>query len=133
MTTESYLSNQLQKLSLLDLSFVKAVYFIFGLLLFTLYPKLALLDWWFYLMLGLISWLPLLVHFLSQSGGLLQKAHAYLKTNNPCNQVLLFLSTFFFALMISTLFPSIANVSWWIYAGLMVLCSIKPLTQTWFW
>ncbi len=133
MTAENFLSKQLQKLTVVDLSFVKSVYFVFGLLIFTLYPRLSFLDWWFYCIVFFICWLPLAVHFFSQEGALLEKAHAFLKTNNPSNQVLLFLSTFFFAFMLCVLVPVLTSLSWWVYVILMILLAIKPLTKTWCW
>lgn len=133
MTTEHFLSQQLQKFSLVDLSFVKTVYFLFGLLIFTVYPRLSFIDWWFYGVLFLICWLPLAVHFFGQTGGVFEKAHAFLKTNNPSNQVLLFLSTFFFAFMLADLIPILTHVYWWVYLILMIVFAIKPLTKTWCW
>ncbi len=133
MTAESFLSKQLHKFSLVDLSLVKSVYFVFGLLIFVLYPRLSFLDWWFYCILFVMCWLPLVVHFFSQKGGMLKKAHAFLKTNNPSNQVLLFLSTFFFAFMLCVLMPLLASVDWWLYLIIMIVLAIKPLTKTWCW
>ena len=133
MTAESFLSKQLQKFTLVDLSLVKSVYFVFGLLVFTLYSRLSFLDWWFYGVMFVLCWLPLAVHFFSQKGTVLEKAHAFLKTNNPSNQVLIFLSTFFFAFMLCVLIPVLASVAWWVYAIIMVVLAIKPLTKTWCW
>ncbi|MDF1678343.1 MAG: hypothetical protein P1U32_06575 [Legionellaceae bacterium] len=133
MTAESFLSKQLHKFSLVDLSLVKSVYFVFGLLFSTLYPRLSFLDWWFYCILFIICWLPLAVHFFSLEGDLFEKARAFLKTNNPSNQVLLFLSTFFFALMLCVLIPPLIGVYWWIYLIIMVVLAMKPLTKTWCW
>ncbi|MDF1645726.1 MAG: hypothetical protein P1U61_01920 [Legionellaceae bacterium] len=133
MNAENFLSKQLQKFTLVDLSCVKSVYFVLGLLIFTLYPRLSFLDWWFYCVLCVLCWLPLAVHLFSQEGTFFEKAHAFLKTNNPSNQVLLFLSTFFFALMLSVLIPVLADVYWWIYVIAMVGLAIKPLTKTWCW
>ncbi len=133
MTAESFLSKQLQKFSLVDLSLVKSVYFIFGVLIFTLYPRLSFVDWWFYCILFVLCWAPLGVHFFSQEGAFFDKAHAFLKTNNSSNQVLLFLSTFFFAFMLCALIPVLAEVYWWVYLILMVGLAIKPLTKTWCW
>lgn len=133
MTAEGFLSKQLQKFSLVDLSLVKSVYFVFGLLIFTLYPRLSFLDWWFYGILFLLCWMPLAIHYFSLDGDFLGKAQAFLKTNNPSNQVLLFLSTFFFAFMLCALMPFLANIYWWIYLILMIGLAIKPLGKTWFW
>jgi hypothetical protein len=113
MSVESFLSNQLRKFSLVD----------FG----------SSLDWWFYLTLSIVCAFPLYIHITSQAGNLWQKAHAYLETNNPSNQVLLFLSLFFLALMTGSLMPILATGSWWIYVSIIVALAIKPLTKTWFW
>jgi hypothetical protein len=133
MTAENFLSKQLQKFTWVDLSLVKSVYFVFGLLIFTLYPRLSFLDWWFYCILFVLCWLPLAVHFFSQEGDLFEKVHAFLKTNNPSNQVLLFLSTFFFAFMLCVLIPILGAVYWWVYILIMIVLAIKPLTKTWCW
>ncbi|MCH9717835.1 MAG: hypothetical protein K0U24_06120 [Gammaproteobacteria bacterium] len=133
MTAESFLSKQLQKFTLVDLSLVKSVYFVFGLLIFTLYSRLSFLDWWFYGVMFVLCWLPLAVHFFSQEGSVLEKAHAFLKTNNPSNQVLIFLSTFFFSFMLCVLIPVLASVAWWVYVIIMAVLAIKPLTKTWCW
>lgn len=133
MSAEGFLSKQLQKFSILDLSLVKTVYFVFGLLIFSLYPRASLIDWWFYLILFLIAAIPIEIHLFSQPGNLLEKAQAYLKTNNPSNQVLLFLSTFFFAFMLGSLIPLLVSGPWWLYLLIMAVFAIKPLTKTWCW
>lgn len=133
MTAESYLSKQLQKFSIVDISLVKLVYFVFGLFIFSLYPRVSLIDWWFYFILFLVCAIPLEVHLFSQKGSLIEKAQAYLKTNNPSNQVLLFLSTFFFAFMLGTLMPFLVAGPWWLYLMIMVAAAIMPLRKSWFW
>lgn len=133
MTAESYLSKKLQKFSILDLALVKSVYFVFGLLILVLYPNLSALDWWFYLVLLIMCAMPLEVHLFSQPGGLVKKIHAYLKTNNPSHQVLLFLSVFFSACMFGVLFPMLVSGAWWLYVIIMIPLAIKPMTKTWFW
>ncbi len=133
MTAENFLSKKLQKFSMVDLAFVKWVYFVVGLLVCALYPKVMILDWVFYLVLTVFCAMPLYIHLFSQPGDLLAKMKAYLKTNNPSNQVLLFFSMFFFALMMATLLPVLASVSWWVYVVLIMVLAIKPLTVTWFW
>ncbi|MEO8402847.1 MAG: hypothetical protein ABI597_13830 [Gammaproteobacteria bacterium] len=133
MSAEGFLSSKLRKFSLFDFGFVKSVYFIVGLLAYSLYSALSSIDWWFYLILAILCGLPLYIHLFSQKGNLLQKAHAYLQTNNPSNQVLLFLSLFFFALMVGTLIPILVSGSWWIYVLVIAVLAIKPLTKTWFW
>lgn len=133
MSAESFLSNQLRKFTLVDFVFVKSVYFVVGLFIYSLYPALSSLGWWFYLIFTIICAFPLYVHLFSQSGNLWQKAHEYLKTNNPSNQVLLFLSLFYFALMVGSLIPVLVSGSWWVYVLIIVVLAIKPLTKTWFW
>lgn len=133
MSAESFLSNQLRKFSIIDFGFVKSVYFVVGLLVYSLYGALSLIDWWSYLILALLCALPLYIHLFSQKGNLLEKAHAYLQTNNPSNQVLLFLSLFFFALMLGSLIPVLVAGNWWTYVLVIVVLAIKPLTKTWFW
>jgi len=118
---------------MLDLALVKSVYFIFGLFIFSVYPALSALNWWFYLIISLMCALPLQIHVFSQPGGLFEKMHAYLKTNNPSNQVLLAMTMFFFALMIGVLLPVLVGFSWWIYVVVIVVLAIKPMTVTWFW
>lgn len=51
MTMDSFLSKKLQQFSILDLGLVKLVYLAVGLLIYSLYPKLSELNWWFYLVL----------------------------------------------------------------------------------
>jgi hypothetical protein len=133
MSAESFLSSQLRKFSLVDFGFVKSVYFVVGLLVYSLYSALSSINWWFYLILAILCALPLYIHLFSQKGNLWLKAHAYLQTNNPSNQVLLFISLFFFALMAGTLIPILVSGSWWIYVLVIAVLAIKPLTKTWFW
>jgi hypothetical protein len=133
MSVESFLSNQLRKFSLVDFGFVKSVYFVVGLFIYSLYSALSSLDWWFYLTLSIVCAVPLYIHITSLAGNLWQKAHAYLQTNNPSNQVLLFLSLFFLALMTGSLMPILVSGSWWVYVSIIVALAIKPLTKTWFW
>lgn len=133
MSVETYLEEKLQKFSVIDITFVKLVYFVFGLLIVSLYPKLLLLNWWFYLILTILCAFPLEIHLFSQQGSLLERMTAYLKTNNPSNQVLLFLSVFFFASMIACILPFLTYFYWWIYIILIVGLAIKPLRTSWFW
>lgn len=133
MSAESFLSNQLRKFSLVDFGFVKTVYFVVGLLVYSLYSALSSINWWFYLILAILCAFPLYIHLFSQQGNLWQKAHIYLQTNNASNQVLLFLSLFFFALMVGTLIPILVSGGWWIYVVIIIILAIKPLTKTWFW
>jgi hypothetical protein len=133
MTAESYLESKLQKFSILDLALIKSVYFVSGLLICLLYPKLLSLGWWFYLLLTVLCSMPLSIHLLSQKGNLLEKTTGYLKTNNPSNQVLLFLSVFFFSLIIGVLFPVITHAYWWVYLIIIACLAIKPLRTSWVW
>lgn len=133
MTIEHFLEKKLQKFSILDLSLVKSVYFVFGLLICSLYPKLLFLSGWFYLALTVLCSMPLWLHLSSQNGGVLVKMKSYIKTNNPSNQVLLFLSVFFFSFIIGGLLPSLANIYWWAYLLMMIGLAIKPIQTTWFW
>lgn len=133
MSAESYLSSKLQKFSIIDFVFVKSVYVVFSLLIFSLYPKILVIDWWFGLILMLMCAMPLWLHLFSQSGDLHQKMVAYLKSNNPSNQVLLFMSIFFFALIIGSIFPVLTAGAWWIYVAIMIVLAIKPMTVSWIW
>jgi hypothetical protein len=133
MTTERFLSKKLQQFSILDIGLIKCVYLLLGLLIFSLYPKLSTLDWWFYLPLAILCSIPLWVHFFSQKGSLLKKMQAYLKTNSPSNQMLLAMAMFFFALTFGLLLPTLVSFHWWIYLGAMIILAIKPLTVSWFW
>lgn len=133
MTIETFLSKKLQQFSILDLSLVKSVYLVMGLLIFSLYPNLSSLDWWFYLIIAVLCALPLWGHLFSQKGNFTKKMKGYLKTNNPSNQVLLALSVFFSALVLGVLFPVLVSAEWWIYVIIMVILAIKPLTVTWVW
>lgn len=133
MTTETFLSGKLRRFSIVDIGFVKAVYFIFGLLVYAIYPPLAATAWWFWLLLGVVSGFPLVIHYFSFEGNLFDKGRAYLQSNSPALQVLLFLTQFFAALTLADLLPVLASGSWWIYVGLMVVLAIKPMTKTVFW
>ena len=133
MSAESFLEKKLQQFSIIDLSLVKSVYFLISLMIFSLYPKLSSLDWWFYMIIALICSMPLYLHLFSQPGSLIEKMHYYLKTNGPSNQVLLFLGVFFFSLMLGVLMPFIASFTWWYYIIIAAFLAIKPLTVTSFW
>lgn len=133
MTAESFLKKRLQKFSILDLALIKLVYFVLGLLVASLHPQLIDNDWLFYLIISLFCATPLLIHLFAQKGNYSEKLRLYLKTNNPSNQMLLFLSTFFFALMVACLAPILTEFSWWIYLAIIVACAIKPLQTSWVW
>lgn len=133
MSAESFLSKQLQKFSLIDLVFVKSVYCVVTLLIFSLYRDLALLSYWFYGALLVICAFPIEVHLFSQPGNLLDKTRAYLKSNTPSNQVLLFLSVFFASIILGKYFPILVSGQWLLYVMIIIPLMAKPLTKTWFW
>jgi len=133
MSVESVLKEKLQKFSIVDLSLIKSVYFVFSLLIASLYAPLLQLSAFYYLLMTLITAIPLWIHLFSQEGSYFDKVHAYLKTNNPSNQVLLFLSVFFFTMMLASLLPFLTYAAWWIYVLLMVGLAIKPLQTSWVW
>lgn len=133
MSVEQFLSGKLRKFSILDIALVKAVYALFGLLVYSVYSPLAMLDWWFWLVLGIVSGFPLVIHFFSFSGGWFEKGRAYLESNSPAFQVLLLLTQMFAAFLLAALLPVLVSGAWWIYVGLIVLLAIKPMTRTVFW
>ena len=132
-TIEGYLESRLQKFSILDVALIKLVYFVFGLLICSLYPKLLTLDWWYYLSLTVLCALPLWFHFMSLDGSFLERANAYLRTNTPSFQELLFLTLFFFAMMMGVLLPVITHAYWWVYGIIIIALSIKPVNTSWVW
>ena len=132
MTIESFLSRKIQHFSIEDLGLVKAAYLVLGFYIFSIYPPLHALDWWFYLILALLSVLPLGVHLFSQKGNILEKTYQYIKTNSPSNQMLLALTMFFYALTIGKLFPVLLSAPQWVYLVLIFLFAIKPVKIVWF-
>jgi hypothetical protein len=133
MSVEQFLSGKLRKFSILDIGLVKAVYFLFGLLLYSAYVPLRQPDWWFWLLLGGVSGFPLVIHLFSFPGNWFAKGRAYLESNSPALQVLLFLTQLFAAFLVAALLPVLASGAWWIYVGLIALLAIKPMTKTVFW
>jgi len=133
MSLESFLSKKLQRFSLLDIALVKLVYLVVSLLLFSLYPPLESLDWWAYLTLAVLAVLPLYIHEFSVKGSFSKKLENYLKTNNPSNQVLLFLTMFGFGCMLCTLLPVLASYVWWYYVIAIAILAIKPASKNLFW
>lgn len=133
MSLESFLSKKLQRFSFLDIVLVKLVYLVVTFLLFSLYSPLESLDWWAYLTLTAITALPLHIHEFSVKGPFSKKVQNYLKTNNPSNQVLLFLTMFGFGCMLCTLFPLLASYEWWYYVIVIVALAIKPATKNLYW
>jgi hypothetical protein len=133
MTIEQFLEEKLRKFSIVDFALVKSVYFFISLMVCSLYSTLLSISWVFYFTLTFLCLFPLWVHLFSQPGSYLTKAHGYLRTNDPAKQVLVFLSTFFFALMLGVLIPVIVSYTWWFYCIIAIVLAIKPLTVTWFW
>jgi hypothetical protein len=133
MSLESFLSKKLQRFSLLDMALVKLVYLIVSFLLFSLYSPLESLDWWAYLVLAVMAALPLYIHEFSVKGSLSEKLQNYLKTNNPSNQVLLFITMFGFGCMLCTLLPVLASYVWWHYVIVIIILAIKPATKNLYW
>jgi hypothetical protein len=133
MSIEQFLSGKLRTFSIFDIGLVKAVYFIFGLLVYSVYSSLVEPDWWFWLILTIVSGFPLVIHYFGFPGGLTEKGRAYLESNSPALQVLLLLTQVFAAFLLANLFPVLASGAWWIYVGLIVLLAIKPMTKTVFW
>lgn len=131
MTIESILSKRLQRFSIVDLGLVKTAYLILGLFVFSIYPVLDLIDWWFYLILAILCVLPLGIHLFSQAGNLWQKTRHYIKTNNPANHVLLALTMFFYAILFGKFFPFLINAQPWVYLVLALALGIKPLKTFW--
>lgn len=133
MTVEAFLSGKLSRFTVVDIALVKAVYFLFGLFVYSIYPVLDGLDWWFYGLLCAGAVFPLMLHFFHVKGGLLERSRAYLESNSPALQMLLFLSQFFAALMLGTLLPVLVSGPWWLYLALMVVLAIKPMKTNMFW
>ncbi|MBK2008850.1 hypothetical protein IB622_00445, partial [Francisella orientalis] len=90
MYEEEFLSEKLQRFTLVDIALVKIVYFLVGLLIISSYSTLALVSWVFYLLMFLTAVFPIVIHLLSFEGLYIEKARKYLKTNKPLYQVLLF-------------------------------------------
>lgn len=126
MKMYQYLSQKLQKLSLVDFACIKGVYVILGVLFVSVYPALLSISAWAYLLLAGVSAAPLVLFTLSFKGGLIQKAQEYLKYNNPSNQVLTLISCCSVGMVIAGVFPFIASAFWGIYFILMLLLASKP-------
>ena len=133
MSIEQTWSGKLQRFTIIDIALVKAVYFLFGLLVYSVYAPLAAVDWWFWLVFLLIGAFPLMLHYFGARGNVLDKGRAFLASNTPALQVLLFLTQFFAAFMLADLLPVLASGKWWVYVGLIGLLAIKPMTKTVFW
>lgn len=127
MSIESILAKRLQQFSIVDLGLVKTSYLVLGLFIFSIYPVLDLIDWWFYLVLALFCVLPLAIHMISQPGNIWSKTRYYIRTNNLANHVLLALTMFFYALLFGKFFPVLINAYPAIYILLVVVLGIKPL------
>jgi len=133
MTVEEKLSAKLRRFSRVDIVFVKLTYFVVGLLLVSLFQGLQMLHWGYFLTLMIIAMVPLYIHMFGHGGTLCEKADHYLKTNNPSNQALLFLSMMGFSGFLASLFPVLAMYDWKVYVVLIILLAIKPMTKTIFW
>jgi hypothetical protein len=133
MSVESFLTTKLRTFSAIDIGLVKLVYLLVGLLVQSLYAPLVALEWWFYLVLAIIASAPLYMRLLAAEGGLGQKIEAYLKSNDPAHQVLLFLCMLFIGFMLGRLFPGLISASWWVYVIIMAIAAIKPITKTVYW
>ncbi|MBK2094439.1 hypothetical protein IB680_01915 [Francisella philomiragia] len=133
MYEEEFLSEKLQRFTLVDIALVKIVYFLVGLLIISSYSTLALVSWVFYLLMFLTAVFPIVIHLLSFEGSYIEKALKYLKTNKPSYQVLLFFSMFFFACMLAVLIPALLDVPWYIYVILIAVFAIKPMRSNMFW
>jgi hypothetical protein len=134
MSTETFLSEKLHRFEVIDYIFVMLAYYIFGLMILSVYSPLMSIAWWFYLIMIVICAFPLIIHLISQPGEtLLSKFHPCVKSNTPSLQVLLALVMFFAACIVVSFIPMLAHVKWWLYLIIMVLFSLKPLQKTWFW
>lgn len=133
MSIESFLNKRLQKFSGLDFTLVNLVYITLSLLVFHFYPKLHLLDWWFYFTVMIVALFPQTVHLYSQSGNHFEKLRAYLQTNTSSNQMLSFIALFFAGLCIGVVYPVLTTFQWWIYLIVIAVLAIKPLTVSRVW
>jgi hypothetical protein len=119
--------------SLLDFTLVKLVYLLFGLWALKIYPVLGQLDWWFWLVLGSLAGIPLLLHWSQGEGNAMEKSRAFIASNTPSLQVLLFLSQFFIGILLGILLPGLLGGPWWLLLVLIGLGAIKPMTKTVLW
>lgn len=133
MSLDAFLSKKLQKFSVVDISFVKLVYCVVGLLLISLFKGLQIITWGYYLTFMLLAAMPLWVNMFSQQGGYLQKAKQYIKSNNPQKQMLLFLSMFGFAGILACFFPMLIGYEWYWYVIAIFVLAIKPATKSLYW
>ncbi|HAU0990328.1 TPA: hypothetical protein ACT9M9_001656 [Legionella pneumophila] len=134
MSAEIFLSDKLRRFEVIDYIFVILVYYVFGLMILSVYPPLMGIAWWFYLIVLAICAFPLIIHLISQPGKtLLSKFNPCVKSNTPSLQVLLSLVMFFAACIVVSFIPMLAHVKWWVYLIIMVLLSLKPLQKNWFW
>jgi hypothetical protein len=133
MSAESQWTARLRTFSLVDFALVKLVYFLLGLWVLAVYPALGGLHWGIYLGLGLLSALPLILHWVSAPGGVIQKSRAFLASNTPAYQVLLFFFFFFVAIAFGILLPVLTSGPWWLLLLFIALAAIKPMTKTVFW
>jgi hypothetical protein len=133
MSAESHWTTKLRSFSLLEFALVKLVYFLFGLWVLTVYPAIGAVHWGAYLSLGVLCSVPVILHWAAAEGSLIQKSRAYIASNNPAYQVLLFLSQFFVAVAVGILLPVLASGPWWLLLLMITLAAIKPMTKTMYW
>jgi hypothetical protein len=131
MNIELLLEEKLRKFSIIDFALVKWMYFFLSLFICSLIPGLPNSGWFFYFVLSLLCNVPLMIHLFSQEGTLLEKMHAYLKTNGPANQMLVFLSVFFFTIMLCSLLPILAIANTFTFLIIAVLLAVKPVYVAW--
>ena len=133
MFEEEYVSEKLQKFSLIDIALVSLVYFVVGILVSTGYPALMKISGLFYIIITLIAVMPITLHLLTVEGSLLTKIQHYVKTNNPAYQILLFFTMFFLGCMIVSLAPILSCIPWYGYIALIMILAIKPMRSNLFW
>jgi hypothetical protein len=131
MNLENYLSKKLSKMSLIDMSAIKIIYFIFGLMCFSIYPKFNSLDWWVYLIFTIIPSFPLLVHFYGEKGSFKHKIKNYLLTNTMARQVLLLLSVLNFSFLLGISFPVLISFPIGFYLIAILVFSPVPFYDIW--
>lgn len=126
MNTEDKISMNLHKFSILDIILVKWTYISVALLVSTMAPNALKVSWIGYLLLALISGLPVLFHMFEYKGTFSEKLKHYIVTNTASLQALFFLTTLFSIFLLAVLFPVLTTVSWKIYLTLVIVFMIKP-------
>ncbi len=133
MNIEKFLSEKLQRFSLVDIMLVRVVYLLIGLLTASLYTQLAMISWIFYVVMMLIAGSPIIFRLFSFEGSMLSRAKQFVKSNMPSFQILLFFISFFLGCALVSAIPWLIGVDWWIYVGLIVVFAIKPMKSNMFW